>query len=41
MLRGVVVGSFEGIGRVSSGLRVAIFSNSGNCWTWSSGSSIL
>jgi len=29
------------MGRVSSAVREAIFSKSGYCWTWSSGSAIL
>ena len=37
----VVVGSLEGIGTGSSGVRFAILSRSGSCWTWSSGSAIL
>lgn len=33
VLCGSVVGSVDGIGRGSSGLREAIFSKSGSCWT--------
>jgi hypothetical protein len=30
---GIVAGSFEGLGRVSSGVRAAMTSKPGCCWT--------